>query len=195
MNAGIEAMALETTDARFVSKAASQIVSPLVAANHQLVHSSVPVSPDEVRRALDKVSVAIASVDKRIHECTDIISALSGYTTDKGNIIFTTDFPSELKARAELLTYQIENLKDVFSLVENSPAWKPYLAAITEKRQKAVRAMSNLRNAYLNIALITEQYVCPVPAVDSSVEGDIDEFNAAVAASNALMGFNPSERL
>ncbi|EJF5732143.1 hypothetical protein M8W11_005421, partial [Salmonella enterica] len=61
--------------------------------------------------------------------------------------------------------------------------------AITEKRQKAVRAMSNLRNAYLNIALITEQYVCPVPAVDSSVEGDIDEFNAAVAASNALMGF------
>ncbi|EEP9807795.1 hypothetical protein PP836_003365 [Salmonella enterica] len=148
---------------------------------------------DEVSRDLDKVSMEIVSVEKRIHECTDIISALEGDTAEKGNIIFTVEFPSELKARAELLTYQIENLRDVFSLVENSPAWKPYLSAITEKRQKDVRAMSNLRNAYLNIALITEQYVSPVPLVDSSVEGDIDEFNAAITASNALMGFKPDD--
>lgn len=188
---GIEALALEATDLLSVSRAAKQIVSPLVAANSKLVRSSVPVNPDEVKRALDKTLIAVVTVERKIQECSDIISALDN--PDDCQFTFTGEFPAELKERAELLTDHIENLRNVFSLVESADSWKPYLTSIQDRKQKAIRAISNLRNAYLNIALLAEQYVSPVPTVDSSVEGDASEFANAVSASNKLLGLKQSE--
>lgn len=191
MITGIEAMALQATDLLSVSRAAKQIVSPLVAANSKLAQPSVPVNPDEVKFALDKTLIAVASVERKIKECSEIISALDN--PEDSEFVFIRDFPQELKERAELLTDHIENLRNVFSLVENAPSWKPYLVSVLDRKYKAIRAISNLRNAYLNIALLAEQYVYPVPTVDSSVEGDADDFSAAVSSSNALLGINQPE--
>lgn len=188
---GIEALALEATDLLSVSRAAKQIVSPLVAANSKLVCSSVPVNPDEVKRALDKTLIAVVAVERKIQECSDIISALDN--PDDSPFTFTSEFPAEVKERAELLTDHIENLRNVFSLVESAASWNPYLTSVQDRKKKAIRAISNLRNAYLNIALLAEQYVSPVPTVDSSVEGDAGEFANAVSASNELLGFKQSE--
>lgn len=49
---------------------------------------------------------------------------------------FTNEFLIELKVRAEMLTGHIENLRDVFSLVETSSAWKPYMPLVYEKNAK-----------------------------------------------------------
>ncbi|MBP1034037.1 hypothetical protein J8631_00520 [Serratia fonticola] len=191
MITGIEALALAATDILSASKAAQQIVSPLVRANSQLAQSSMPANPDEVKHALDRTLVAIASVDRKLVECTEIINALNAISDHEP--LFTYEFTAELKVRAALLTNQIENLRDVFSLVETAPSWKPYLSAVIERKNKAIRSVSNLRNAYLNIALITEQFVSPVPTVESSVEGSIAEFKSAVASSNELLKLNRSE--
>ncbi len=188
---GIEALALEATDILSVSRAAQQIVTPLAKANSKLVRTSVPVNPDEVKYALDKTSVAIASVDRKMQECVEIIDALN--SPEDSGLVFTHDFSAELKERAEILTYQIENLKNVFSMVEDSQSWKPYLATVKDRKLKSIRAISNLRNAYLNIALLAEQFISPVPIVESSVEGSIDEFASAVAASNELLKVKQSE--
>lgn len=188
---GIETMALAVSDLRFVSRAAQQMVSPLAAANSKLVKSSAPVNPDEVKAALDKTAIAIASVERKLVECSDIICAMDDHEIN--GLEFTNDFPNELKSRAEILTYQIENLNNVFSLVEDSASWKPYLPLVQERKMKAVRAIANLRNAYLNIALMAEQYVSPVPTVDSIVEGDADEFSNAITASSRLLELAQSE--
>ena len=188
---GIETMALAVTDLRFVSRAAQQIVSPLAATNSKLVKSSAPVNPDEVKAALDKTAVAIASVERKLAECSDIIRALDD--PEINGLEFTNDFPNELKSRAEILTYHIENLNNVFSLVEDSASWKPYLPLVQERKMKAIRAIANLRNAYLNIALMAEQYVSSIPTVDSIVEGSADEFAEASAASLRLLSMNQSE--
>lgn len=191
MAIGIEAMVLQATDLLSVSRAARQIVTPLVAANNKLAQPSALVNPDEVKFALDKTLSAVAAVERKIQECSEIISALDN--PEGSEFVFTPNFPDELKKRAELLTDHIDNLRSVFSLVENAPSWKPYLPAVLDRKQKAIRAVSNLRNAYLNIALLTEQYVSPVPTVESSVEGDAAEFAAAVSASNTLTEINQSE--
>ena len=191
MIVGIEALVLQATDLLSVSRAANQIVSPLVVANSKLVRSSVPVNPDEVKRALDKTSIAVVTVERKIQECSDIISALDN--PDDYQFSFTSEFPNELKERAELLTDHIENLRNVFSFVESADSWKPYLTSVRDRKQKAIRAVSNLRNAYLNIALLVEQYASPVPTVDSSVEGDVSEFVQAVNASKKLLGLKQSE--
>lgn len=191
MITGIEALALEATDILSASKAAQQIVSPLARANSRLAQSSMPANPDEVKYALDRTLVAIASVDRKLVECTEIINSLNALSDHEPH--FTHEFTTELKVRAALLTNQIENLRDVFSLVETAPSWKPYLAAVMERKNKAIRSLSNLRNAYLNIALITEQFVSPVPTVESSVEGDFAEFKSAVSSSSELLKINRSE--
>lgn len=188
---GIEALALEATDILSASRAAQQIVSPLASANSKLVSSSMPANPDEVKHALDRASVAIASVDRKLIECSEIINSLN--TLSDRDLHFTHEFTAELKVRAAILTNQIENLRDVFSLVETAASWKPYLEAVTDRKNKAIRSVSNLRNAYLNIALITEQFVSPVPTVDSSVEGNVAEFQSAAASSNDLLKINRSE--
>ncbi|WP_154666881.1 hypothetical protein [Chania multitudinisentens] len=190
MITGIEALALEATDILSVSRAAQQIVSPLAQANSKLVDSSMPANPDEVKHALDRALVAIASVDRKLVECTEIINSLN--TLSDSELHFTHEFTAELKVRAAMLTHHIENLRDVFSLVETAPSWKPYLSAVMERKIKAIRSVSNLRNAYLNIALITEQFVDPVPTVESSVEGRVAEFESAVVASNELLKINRS---
>lgn len=191
MITGIEAMALQATDLLYASRAAQQIISLLVAANNRLMESSSPVNPDEVKRALDMTSVAIDSVERKMHECAKILSDLNNPA--ESGILFTYDFPGELKKRAEVLSLNIQNLKDVFSLVENTPSWKPYFSALQSRKKKAIRSVSNLRNAYLNIALLAEQHTSPVPTVESSVEGLPDEFSSAVAASNHLLGLKQSE--
>ncbi|HFV9295528.1 TPA: hypothetical protein ACIAIE_005434 [Serratia fonticola] len=187
----IEALALEATDVLSASKAAQQIVSPLARANSRLAQSSMPANPDEVKHALDRALVAISCVNRKLEECTEIINTLN--TLSDHETHFTHEFTAELKVRAALLTNQIENLRDVFSLVETAPSWRPYLSAVMERKNKAIRSLSNLRNAYLNIALITEQFVSPIPTVDSSVEGDIADFKSAVASSNDLFKINRSE--
>ncbi|MBJ3816658.1 hypothetical protein F9C28_17500 [Shimwellia pseudoproteus] len=191
MVAGLELLVLQATDIRFVSRAAQQIVKPLTVANSKLVETAMPVNPDEVKFALDRASVAINSVERKLIECAEIIT---GMDDPEGlGLSFTNDFPGELKARAELLTDQIENLKNVFSLVETSASWKPYLSSVQDRRKKAVRAISNLRNAYLNIAMLAEQYISPVPTVESSVEGSTEEFTSAVGSSNRLLDIKQSE--
>ncbi len=191
MIVGLEAMALQVTDVRAVSRAAQQIVTPLATTNSKLTTSPVPVSPDEVKFALDRASVAINVVERKLIECTDIIGAMDD--PEENGLSFTSEFPAELKARADLLTDQIENLKNVFSLVESAGSWKPYLPMVQDRKRKATRAIANLRNAYLNIALIANQYIAPVPTVDSSVVGNPEEFASAVSASHRLPGIKQSE--
>ncbi|QIE96389.1 hypothetical protein G5574_05170 [Pantoea stewartii] len=185
MITGIEALAIQATDIISVSRAAQQIVSPLAAANSMLVKTSAPANPDQIKFALDRVSVSIALVERKLAECAEIIGGLEDPETS--GLLFQLSFPDELKKKAELISLQIENLKNVFSIVEDAPSWKPYLSIVQEKRKQAVRGMSNLRNAYLNIALIVEQYTNPVPTVESTVEGDTQEFASAVLASKKLL--------
>jgi|GEM_PF-4624657 len=193
MITGIEALAIQATDILSVSRAAQQIVSPLAAASSMLVETSAPADPDEVKFALDRVSVSVALVERKIAECAEIIGGLED--PEASGLLFRLSFPDELKNKAELITLQIENLKNVFSIIENTPSWKPYLSLVQERRKQAVRGMTNLRNAYLNIALIVEQYTSPVPAVDSTVEGDEQELAAAVLASKKLLEGQSSEWL
>lgn len=47
---------------------------------------------------------------------------------------------------------------------------------------------SHIKRAYINIALITEQFINPVPTIESNVEGNQEEFSAAVSATNRLLG-------
>lgn len=185
MITGIEALALQATDILAASKAAQQIVSPLARANTRLAQSAMPENPDEVKHALDRASIAIASVDRKLIECNEIINSLN--TISDQDLHFTTEFPVELKNRAEILTGHIENLRDVFSLVETASTWKPYMPLVLEKKRKAIRSVSDLRNAYLNIALLAEQFVSPVPTVSSSVEGSSEDFTSALAASSKLL--------
>ncbi|CAH3477670.1 hypothetical protein AI2642V1_2116 [Citrobacter freundii] len=185
MITGIEALALQATDILAASKAAQQIVSPLARANTRLAQSAMPENPDEVKHALDRASIAIASVDRKLIECNEIINSLN--TISDQDLHFTAEFPVELKNRAEILTGHIENLRDVFSLVETASTWKPYMPLVLEKKRKAIRSVSDLRNAYLNIAMLAEQFVSPVPTVSSSVEGSSEDFTSALAASNKLL--------
>ncbi len=185
MITGIEALALQATDILAASKAAQQIVSPLARANSRLAQSGMPENPDEVKHALDRASIAIASVDRKLIECNEIVNSLN--TLSDQDLHFTVEFPVELKNRAEILTGHIENLRDVFSLVETASTWKPYMSLVLEKKRKAIRSVSDLRNAYLNIALLAEQFVSPVPTVSSSVEGSSEEFTSALASSKKLL--------
>ena len=185
MITGIEALALQATDILAASRAAQQIVSPLARANSRLAQSAMPENPDEVKHALDRASIAIAGGERKLVECNEIVNSLN--TLSDEDLHFTNEFPIELKVRAEMLTGHIENLRDVFSLVETSSAWKPYMPLVYEKKRKAIRSVSDLRNAYLNIALLAEQFVSPVPTVSSSVEGNSEEFSSALSASRQLL--------
>ena len=125
MITGIEALALQATDILAASRAAQQIVSPLARANSRLAQSAMPENPDEVKHALDRASIAIAGVERKLVECNEIVNSLN--TLSDEDLHFTNEFLIELKVRAEMLTGHIENLRDVFSLVETSSAWKPYM--------------------------------------------------------------------
>ncbi len=188
---GIEALALQATDILSVSRAAQQIVSPIAAADNMLAKTSEPANPDGVKFALDRVSVSIALVERKIQECAELIGELD--EPESRGMHFDSDFTRELKNNAELISIHIDNLRNTFSIVENAPSWKPYLSSVQDKRKKSIRALSALRNAYLNIALIVEQYTSPVPAVESSVEGSTEEFSSAVQSSGKLLGIKQSE--
>ncbi|ERT13002.1 hypothetical protein LGZ99_10465 [Photorhabdus temperata] len=193
MITGIETLALAATDIGSISRVAQQIVSPLVQMNGELVSSGALVNPDEVRHSFDKVTIAINSVNRKLYECNEIINSLNEYdeTRDNGFAI-NLDFPNELRDRAEVLSSHIETLKVVFSLVETSPSWKPYFSSIQTNKSESIRAVSNLRNAYLNIALIAEQFTSPIPTVESSVEGTEESFAMALSASRRLLRIKTS---
>ena len=191
MMTGLEAMALKATDILSASRAAQQITSPLARAGSSNSNPDTPVNPSEVKVALDKASSAIEAVQAKLVECSEIICSLNDISPDE--IQFNIDFPKELKVRAQILSDHIENLRDVFSLIEKSHSWKPYQAAILERKTKAIRAVSNLRNAYLNIALIAEQFVSPVPAIDSDNTGNLADYHSAISASVKLLEINKPE--
>lgn len=194
MITGFEAFALAATDINYMSREAKKIITPLAQVSSELGRDGAVMNPDVVREALDKITQSIGNVDRKLAECTNIITSMASFDLDnKEGIIFDLNFPVELKSRAEVMSDVIENLKSVFSIVESSFSWKPYLYMIQPYKVKSIRALSSVRNAYLNMARIAEQHTSPVSAAESTVTGDVSEFHKAVAASSQLIGLRKAD--